>query len=97
MRNQQVIDALSVGKFNLSLQRVEGPLADGLDRTGSSDTAVLRCPGTALGSPGRVVIHQRPGLRLINLQALAHGFLAVVITLDQRLAGDIIVRPPWAD
>ena len=53
-----------------------------------------RCFG-ARASPDaahvEVVLDQRLGLRVVHVETLAHGLFAIVVALDQILAGDVIL------
>src|SRR5687768_11641737 len=75
----------------LSGQRGKSARGDVLDRADARDPAVLRRPRIAGGGPVAVVVHQRPRLRAVDLEALLHRLLAVVLALHERLAGDIVV------
>ena len=66
-------------------------LRDLVDRADAGDLAVLRRLRIARGGPVPVVVDQRPRLRAIDLEALPHRLLAVVVALDQRLAGDVVL------
>src|SRR4051812_27593394 len=68
----------------LSGQCGEGARGDFLDRAAAGDLPVLRAE-LAL-----VVVDQRPRLGAVDLEALAHRVLAVVVALHQRLAGEVV-------
>src|SRR5438552_18931610 len=74
----------------LSAKSGEGALLDLLDRAEAGDLAVLRCAGFARRGQASVVTDERARLFAVHLEAMPHGFFAVVVALDQRLAGDIV-------
>ena len=51
----------------------------------------LRRTGSAAVGPLAVVADQGLGLLVIDLKALQDGFLLVVVALDQRLAGGVVL------
>src|SRR5437870_12954268 len=71
-------------------QSAERALFDLFDRSDPGDLAVLRRLCLARCRPAPVVVDERPRLLAIHREALAHGFLAVVVALDQRLAGEVV-------
>src|SRR6478609_8380187 len=74
----------------LSGQRSESAPGDLFDRAEPRDLAIFGRPRI----PGRgqlaVVVDEGPSLRAVNLEALADGFLAVVVALHQHLAGRVV-------
>src|SRR5690606_39803954 len=68
-------------------QDVEDAVADLVDRTHARDLGVAGRFGRTGGRPAGVVIHQRAGLVAVDRQAVADGFLAVVVALDRGFAG----------
>src|SRR5262245_45474297 len=65
-------------------------LLDFFDRAASVDLAVLRRGGIFRCGPIGVVAGQRAGLRVIDLEPVAHDVSLVVFALYQRLAGRIV-------
>src|SRR5256886_15943643 len=74
----------------LSAKRGESALLDLLDRAQSGDLAVLRRLRIVRRGPACVVTNERAGLLAVHLEAMPHGFFAIVVTLHQRLAGDVV-------
>src|SRR5882672_6371398 len=74
-----------------SLQCGERARADLLDRSLAQNLAVARRVRVALRRPLRIIVDQRPGLLLVDLQALSHRFLLVVLALHQGLARQIVL------
>src|SRR5690242_18340823 len=74
----------------LSGQRSESAPGDLVHRPEAGDPAVPGRPLGPRGGPLAVVVDERPGLRAIDLEALAHGLLAVVVALHQHLAGLVV-------
>src|SRR5690606_39352499 len=72
------------------LERIERASGDLLDAAEPRDPAVGRRGGIAAALPGAEVLDQRARLRVVDGQSLAHGLLAVVVALGQRLAGDVV-------
>src|SRR5258707_14485970 len=75
----------------LSAKRGEGALLDLFDWAEPGDPAVLRRLRLARRAPARVVADQRARLLAVHLEAIAHRLLAVVVTLHQRLARDVVL------
>src|SRR5260221_3790482 len=75
----------------LSAKSGEGALLDLLDRAEAGDPAELRRAGFTRRAPACVVTDERTGLLAVHLEAMPHGFFAVVVALHQRLAGDVVV------
>src|SRR3990167_80805 len=61
---------------------------DLVDRTNTGNGAVLRRAFS--GGELLVEVHQRLGLRVVDRQAMTHGFFFVVVALDQRFAGFVV-------
>src|ERR671931_15883 len=74
----------------LSGERGEHAPLDLLDRPEPGDSAIARRAGLAALGPAPVVVDERARLRAIDFEALPHRFLAVVVSLEQRLAGHIV-------
>ena len=68
-------------------RRDQDAFANLLHRANAFDACVFRC---IAARETLVKMHQRLGLLVIDIQTLAHGFFAVVFTLHQRLAGDVL-------
>src|SRR2546421_3218605 len=75
----------------LSAKSGEGALRDVLDLAEAGDLAILGRAGVARCSPASVVIDQRPRLLAIHQEAMLHRLLAIIVALDQRLAGRVIL------
>src|ERR687887_59602 len=75
----------------LSGERGEHAPLDLLDRAEPGDTAIARRAGLAARGPAPVVVDERARLRAIDFQPLSHRFLAVVVALNQRLAGHVVL------
>src|SRR5690606_3234457 len=71
-------------------ERLERAIGDLLDAAHAADGAVFRRGGGLGTGPLAVVVHQRAGLRAVDLQALLDGLFLVVVALDQRLAGHVV-------
>src|SRR4051812_12562405 len=78
------------GSRSLFLQRSEDALLDLFNAPCAGDPAAARRLRIAGRRPLCVIIDERTGLRAIDLEALAHRFLAVVIAQDQRLSGHVV-------
>src|SRR5260221_14360558 len=74
----------------LSGQRSDSLPGDVLHRAFAGDFPILRGALVPRGRPLAVVVDQRPGLRPVDLEALLHRLLAVVVAQHQRLAGDVV-------
>src|SRR4029079_15407861 len=74
----------------LSGQSSEGPALDRLDAPDTRNAQAARRLGIAARRPLAEILDQRACRRAVHLQALAHGFLAIVLALDQRLSGRIV-------
>src|SRR3990172_6919522 len=72
-------------------QSADRPVADVLDAALARDPAEFRRLDGIGRGPAAVELLQRPGLRQVDLQSLAHGLLAVVVALHQRLAGHVVL------
>src|SRR6202008_424337 len=79
-----------VGLQQLLSERVEYPLPNFVDGAHAVDTAVHWCPGRAGCGPVAEIVDDRPRRRVAPLQALANAFFAIVLALDQRLAGEVV-------
>src|SRR5689334_22234716 len=55
------------------------------------DLAIARRARRAACRPAPVVVDERARLRAIHLEALSHRLLAIIVALDERLAGRIIL------
>src|SRR5689334_4174247 len=75
----------------LSAKRGESALPDLLDRAEARDFAILRRARLAARGPAPVVVDERARLRAIHLKPLLHRVLAIVVALDQRLAGHVVL------
>src|SRR5207248_2142513 len=75
----------------LSGERGEDAPLDLLDRALARDPAKARRAGLAARGPATVVVDERARLRAIHIEALLHRLLAVVVALDQRLAGHVVL------
>ena len=73
------------------LQRADQLSTNVVDGADAFDAVVGRCLGIASGRPAGVVLDQRFRLLVIDRQAVAHGGFAVVFTLDQGFAGDVVL------
>src|SRR5258706_6052380 len=73
------------------LQGGESPGADLLDRALPGNLPVAGRARIALLRPFRIIVDQRPGLLLVDFQPLSHRFLTVVLTLDERLPGRVVL------
>ena len=67
------------------------PCSNFVHRAQAGDACITWCLSVAGGSPPRVVIDQRAGLRLVHVEALLDGGFAVIITLDQRFTGEVVL------
>src|SRR5258706_14218299 len=74
----------------LSGQRSDSLPGDVLHRAFAGDFPILRGALVPRGRPLAVVIDQRPGLRPVDLEALLHRLLAVVVAQHKRLPGDVV-------
>src|SRR5690606_30278818 len=90
-KKREAMPLFSAAVCRSARQAVENPLLDVIHRTNTRDTDIGRRLVAALIGQLLVEIHQRTGLRLVNLEALAHGFLAVIIALYQIFTGDIVL------
>src|SRR5947199_7834395 len=73
------------------LQSGEDARADFLDRANARDLAVLGSTRVPLLSPFRIVVHERPGLLLVDLQALSDRLFPVVVALDKGPTGNVVL------
>src|SRR3989475_12827648 len=74
----------------LSGQRGESARPDLVHRAAAGNLAVLRRARIAGSGPFAVVVHQRPRLRPVYVEPLAHRVLAIVVALVQRLSGLVV-------
>src|SRR5690606_34655756 len=74
----------------LLLENGEGPGGDLFHRARARDPVIGRRGRVAAFRPSGVVLDEGAGLLVIDRQALANGFLAVVLALDERLAGLVV-------
>src|SRR5262245_56283379 len=77
-----LVDSLQCGQ-NAGRDLVDRPLAWNLP--------VTRRARIALRGPFRIVVDQRPGLLLVDLEPLPDRLFAVVLALHQRLAGRVVL------
>src|SRR5258706_12301544 len=74
----------------LSGQCSQGPARDVLDGALAGDLAVLGGALVARGGPLAVVVDQRPGRGPVDLEALLHRLLPVVVAQHQGLPVDVV-------
>src|SRR5471030_483370 len=75
-------------------QCIEYARADFIDGAKARDPPILRrlqAIVVAMCRPRVVVLDQRLGLRDIHVEPLLHGLFLVVVALDQRLTGDVVL------
>src|SRR3546814_485713 len=75
----------------LGLERLKNAFFYFVHRAQAGQLAVGRRVGGARLRPTGVVIDQWAGLLAVYREAVAHGFFAVVVTLHQWFAGDVVL------
>src|SRR5258706_11391229 len=77
-------------------ERGENPVANLGDRADARDFPILRRARVTLRGPIRIVVHQRPRLLAVDLEALPDRLLPVVVALNQGLARNVVLaRHLW--
>src|SRR5690242_12812750 len=75
----------------LSGERGEHAPLDLLHGAHARDFAIARRAGRAARRPAPIVVDERARLRAVYLEALLHRLLAIIVALDERLAGRIVL------
>src|SRR5258708_3116831 len=72
-------------------ERGENPVANLSDRTDARDFPILRRARVTLRGPIRIVVHQRPRLLAVDLEALPDRLLPVAVSLNHSLARNVVL------